>query len=151
MNVLRLVIVAALMLVMSDSNAKVCSQADGRSAEDAVDHLNTWSDIHAAFVRYTPQCDDGAVAEGFSDRIVHLLAVNWAALPVLHRLVKNDISFRRFIFRHIDPSTDTDELRAIAKQSTSQCTDSVQKLCAQLNEAALAAIKEAEQYEAAKP
>ncbi len=133
---------AVLTLATSAASAKVCSQSDGMTAEGAVDSLHTWAEIHAAFARYAPQCDDGGVAEGFSDRIVHLLASNWDALPELDKLARTDPGFGRFVLRHIDATADTDELRAITKNAESQCPSGHKRLCAETDVAALAAIAE---------
>jgi hypothetical protein len=148
-----LITFVALVLIVSTpiAVAKTCSLTDSINAEKATDNLKSWADIYDAFVRHTPQCDDGGVAEGFSDRIVHLLASNWDALPKLNSLTKKDALFKPFILKHIDATADTNELRLIVKKSNSECMVKYQRLCFQIGKAAAAAVKEAEKYEAAKP
>jgi hypothetical protein len=147
MRWLHVLTFVVLTLTTTAASAKVCSQSDGMKAEDAVDSLHTWAEIHAAFARYAPQCDDGGVAEGFSDRIVHLLASNWGALPVLYELARTDPGFGRFVLRHIDSTVNTDELRAITKHAESQCPSGYKRLCGETDDAAMAALAEAARAE----
>lgn len=147
MKILFLIIAFALELMTPVALAKTCSRSDGMRAEEAVDHLNSWSDIHAAFVRYAPQCDDGGIAEGYSDRVVHLLATKWESLPELEAMIRKDAAFKRFVLAHVDATADTDELRAIARQSKANCMKQHQLFCMQLEHAAFEAIKEEEKFE----
>ncbi len=150
MKILFLLVTLALGLITPLAlAAKTCSRSDGIRAEEAVDHLNSWSDIHAAFVRFAPQCDDGGIAEGYSDRVVHLLATKWESLSELEVMTRKDVAFKRFVLSHIDATADTDELRAIARQSMADCTKQNQRFCKQLGYAASEAIKEDERFEQA--
>lgn len=142
MKFLLLLLASILEMTTSVAHAKICSNSDGIKAEEATDHLNSWPDIRAAFVRYAPQCDDGGVAEGFSDDVVHLLATNWRALSELDAMTKKDGTFKKFVLGHINASTDLNELRMIAQQSKDDCSKKYKPLCKQLNEAALQAINE---------
>ena len=135
---LRLVTVVTLALATPSAYTADCPS----NAENAIDSLHTWADVHAAFTRFAPQCDDGGVAEGFSDRIVHLLASNWAALPALYKIMEKDAGFGPFVLKHIDATTDSDELDAIAKMSVSTCPGGRSALCAAIHRAALGAIAE---------
>ena len=64
------------------------------------DTLKTWQMIYDSFRRYR-QCDDGALAEGYSESIVTTLANRWDQLPS-QALIAHDRSFRYFVFRHIE-------------------------------------------------
>lgn len=141
--------VLVLLLICSApvAEAKTCSLAQSLKAENAIDNLKSWSDMYAHFVQYAPQCDNGGVAEGVSDFAVHKLASNWESLSELHVITKKDDAFKSFILRHIDASADTDELRLIVKKSRKECQAKYRHLCAQIGNAAAAAIKEAEKYE----
>ena len=141
-----LLIASVLQLTTFAARAQTCSNADGVKGEEAVDHLNSWSDVRAAFVRYAPQCDNGGVAEGFGDRVVHLLATRWRSLYELDEMMIKDDAFRKFVLRHIYATAYTDELRAIAQHSQS-CLKKDRPLCKQLNRAALEAIDEEEKAE----
>jgi hypothetical protein len=46
-------------------------------------HLKTWEQIYDySFKRY-PTCDDGVIAEAYSDAIVKMLADRWEQFPAL--------------------------------------------------------------------
>ncbi len=144
MNIGCLCVTATLAFAILSASANTCSQADGEAAADAVDHLTDWSAVHGAYKRFAPQCDDGGVAEGFSDGIVHLLATKWGTLPSLGKLFKEQDAFMHFVLRHVDSTTDYDELRAVVAHSTSKCPSGYAVLCRRLNDAASAALSESE-------
>jgi len=131
--------------------AKQPSFTDCKLAEKSIDGLSNWAGVYDAYVRYTPMCDDGEIAEGFSDRIVHLLASNWNSLPELHRIVRHNARFKRFILKHIDATSDTDELKTIVEQSRLGCKFGSPPFCEQLYSAALAAMKDSEEIQVSRP
>lgn len=112
-----------------------CSRAAAIAAEEGVDHLRTWSDLHAAFKQFAA-CDDGATGEGWSDFVVRTLARKWSTLGELERLTKNDKAFRAFVIRHIDDTTDPDDRRRLLTNARDRCPASSRTLCADLVEAA---------------
>jgi hypothetical protein len=107
---------------------KPCSRAEERQALGEYEKLKTWADIFRSFERYS-HCDDGAIAEGYSDKIVHLLAKDWKSFPELNRLTKKDPVFRSFIIRHIDETADTDDLRSAQQNARRQCPVESKTLC----------------------
>lgn len=74
------VIVACLGLAflseVLSAGQKTCTQSDEKQALDESDGLNDWNALHRNFIRFA-QCDDGAVAEGYSDAIGRLLVHDW--------------------------------------------------------------------------
>jgi hypothetical protein len=102
----------------------------------------TWSAIHRSIETY-PGCDDGVVAEEYSDRIVHLLATRWKSVANLNRLVAADPKFGKFVIGHIDATTDVDELHAIVRRPTHDCPRAAADLCKEIAAAATAAAREA--------
>ena len=117
-----------MFLCAATVEAKECSDADARAAETGVDSLKTWSSIHSAFKQYG-HCDDGGIAEGWTEAIVHLLASNWKSLPQAAAFTEKDKSFRRFFLKHIDATADTDEIKTIGKLAQSQCPAKLTELC----------------------
>lgn len=71
-----------------------------------------WADLYAVYLRFLP-CDDGAIAEGFSDIVVRTLAHKWASLGKLGNIAKKDPGFLRFVYTHIDATTDPQDLQRI--------------------------------------
>jgi hypothetical protein len=78
---------------------------DCREAETAVVSLPSWPAVYSAFRRHA-QCDDGAIAAGFSDQIVRLLSESWNTLHQAQEIFHADPAFERFVVRHVDPSAD---------------------------------------------
>jgi hypothetical protein len=68
-------------------------------------------------------CDDGSIAEGFSESVTRLLADDWEALPALQSLTTMDASFQTFVLRHIDetaPLIDWKESSALQQGNAHQ-------------------------------
>lgn len=107
---------------------KTCSRDEERQALDEYEKLKTWADIFRSFKRYG-HCDDGAIAEGYSDKVVHLLATNWKTFSALDGLAKKDSAFRKFIIRHIDTTADTQELRSAQQNAHRRCPVAGKELC----------------------
>ena len=97
-----------------------------------------WDTLYQVFYRHR-FADDGAVAEAFSDFVVHRLATRWSTLPSLARLAANDSAFSAFIIRHIDATADLDELRVLVRR-TSNCPARVRSLCSSIHAAAREAV-----------
>ena len=53
--------------------ARDCARDEEIAAEEIAARLTRWTDIHSAYLRFQ-HCDDGAIAEGFTDSVVRLLA-----------------------------------------------------------------------------
>ena len=112
-----------------------CTAEEARKAEAVAGVARSWSDLHETFRLYN-HCDDGAVAEGFSESVTRLLADNWKTLPDLVRLFGGDADFRGFVIRHIDESAPADRLKKITRNARGQCPANLQSFCKQLREAA---------------
>ncbi len=123
------------------SKAGECSQLDAYAAETVVDYLDSWDNVHLAYKQF-PHCDDGGVAEGYSDRIVHLLATNWASFPQLVTYFDKEPNFRKFIFSHIDATANSDELKIISNLTLSRCPVGFGPLCDELGLATAKALEE---------
>jgi len=111
--------------------ADECSQQNGFIAEAATDHLNTWKKVARARKQFA-NCDDGGVAEGFSDAIARLLARHWAQIPALVSLIHTQPTFESFVLAHLNESDDFDDLKTIRTLATHQCPPTAMNLCAKL-------------------
>jgi hypothetical protein len=76
-----------------------CTKQQAMQAEENTDHLNNWSEVYQSFSRFS-QCDDGGIAEGYSDAVGRLLADNWDQFSGLKRLAARDTRFQSFVLRH---------------------------------------------------
>jgi hypothetical protein len=123
------------LLLIPRAYAQECSVAQAKAAESATDALHSWPSIFKAYKSYE-KCDDGAIAEGFSDAVVHLLATNWASLHQAQVLFAKDPAFQEFAVRHVDSTADGNELTRIHYLAAHQCPRSAKTLCRKLAKAA---------------
>ncbi len=103
----------------------------------------SWQALHQIYVKQP--CDDGAIAEAFSDFVVHKLASAWASLSSLASIVRGDSGFGTFVIRHIDATADDNELRTVARLASTRCPRGSQMLCRRIGAAASRAASEAAQ------
>jgi hypothetical protein len=105
-----------------------CDDAMGERAENEVDYLKTWDQIYDSFKRYSA-CDDGAIAEGYSGAVVRMLADRWNQLPTLRILADHDERFSKFVFKHIDATTDDHDLDRVVANADRHCPQGDEQLC----------------------
>jgi hypothetical protein len=87
-------------------------------------------------------CDDGAIAEGYSEAVVSLLAYQWDQFEVFAALSERNPTFRRWAIRHIDPTASTDDLKKVVRNAE-RCTGAKAKdLCREVGRAARDALND---------
>lgn len=123
------------LLFIPRAYAQECSAAEAKAAESATDTFHSWPSIFKAYKSYE-KCDGGAIAEGFSDAVVHLLATDWASLHQAQSLFAENPAFQEFAIRHVDSTADGNELARIHYLAVHQCPRSAKTLCGQLAKAA---------------
>ena len=116
-----------------------CTGEDANVAEETVATLDSWDDIYNSYKKYN-QCDDGALAEGYSDVIVKRLAYHWEQLDKLIKLKSEDENFWKFVIRHIDATTDDDDLRKIISNCEISCQS--KDICKTIEKRAKDALEE---------
>ena len=100
--------------------------------EIAVDYLKDWAALYRAFRLYGI-CDDGGVAEGFSDAVAKLLADQWQNIAgSLRSLPVSDRQFEQFVFRHLDETVNQEDDLAIVGNAQSRCPNGLAALCRRL-------------------
>jgi hypothetical protein len=114
--------------------------------KEAVDVVSTdimnWATLHDAYLRFLP-CDDGAIAEGFTDIVVRILAYRWASLGELRTIAKNDPGFLCFVYRHITSSADPHDLQQIQNNLKKHgCSKASRKVCREIELAVTQALEE---------
>lgn len=105
-----------------------CTQEEAMKAENAALDLNSWTEVFDSYRRYG-HCDDGAIAEGYSDSVARLLSDNWPKVQELNRLCAHHESFERFVLRHVDELMSIDQARRIREQAKTQCPKEASRLC----------------------
>ncbi len=123
----------AIILLLSctgvaTGDAKVCSRSEAIAAEKGLAHLHSWADLQQAF-RTFAHCDDGAIAEGYSDFCMRMLSRHWSDVAALAKLAESDPSFRSFVLRHIDETWLKSEFDLAVQNATSRCPNSARALC----------------------
>jgi hypothetical protein len=133
--ILGLVLIGFILARPLVGEQKPCTDAEEAQAEKAVDSLKTWDQVYRVYKRFR-QCDDGAVAEGYSDAVGKILANDWAQFPRLVKLAKTDRNFERFVVRHVDESLSDDTLQRISKNARTRCSADAKALCSLIADAA---------------
>jgi hypothetical protein len=105
-----------------------CSERKAESAQRETAQLDDWDAIYRAFKRFAA-CDDGLVAEQYSDSINHLLAYDWKDLGPFLRLTAADPNFEDFVIRHVNETMTEDEAIRIVKNARSRCPAAAKRLC----------------------
>jgi len=88
----------------------------------------TWAELYISYRHYV-QCDDGSVAEAYSDFVGQMLAEQWETIEELNSLSKDHPSFGRFVLRHTDVTISLQQATAIKKNAESNCPVTAQTLC----------------------
>jgi hypothetical protein len=110
------------------SQKHTCTQEEAKRASDELDQIKGWDDVYHSFKRFA-RCDDGEIAEGYSDTVAKLLAKHWEDLHTLSRLTSSDRPFEKFVLRHIDETDDENDLKAISGNAALHCPPNEKHLC----------------------
>jgi hypothetical protein len=128
----RLIAVLILMFGInafaSDAPKKPCTKTEAMEADKEVDSLSDWDHVYRAYRKFS-HCDDGGIAEGYSDAVGKLLANDWGQLNRLLALTKTSKGFQRFVIKHIDETLPSDTLQKISNNARSSCPEGAQRLC----------------------
>ena len=121
----------------STNAADICRE----KADAALKNIKTWQDLRSWYENY-PECDDGYFAEGISDFVVTSLAKQWHTLSALQQAINRNSSFKGFVMKHIDSTTDENNLRLVAHNAKAKCPSTLLNLCGEIKKNTQAALKE---------
>jgi len=114
---------------LSFANAlEPCSKEDEINSEQLAAKAETWDQLYNLYRRYK-QCDDGAIAEGFSESVSVILSQSWGESRKLLSIIQNDVGFETFILKHLDETVPEDRLESIEKLAINNCPITAKKLC----------------------
>src|SRR5690349_15092690 len=122
--------------LLAEGAQKPCTREEAMQAADDTDHLHNWNAVYRPFKRFS-QCDDGGIAEGYSDDVGKLLADHWEQFPGLVTLATNDRAFKAFVVRHIDETIPAGTLKKAAKNAKTRCPANATRLCKLIARAAV--------------
>ena len=112
----------------AEATQKVCTQAEAKEAQIEAYQLNDWDSVYRSFKRFA-HCDDGGIAEAYSDSVGRLLARDWKHLDALVRLT-SDPGFEEFVIRHIDETMSEDEAALVINNARQHCHSlAAKRLC----------------------
>jgi hypothetical protein len=118
-----------------------CSAVEEQRAEMEADALRSWDALYKSYELYG-KCDDGAIAEGYSESVARILVDHWNTLPRLANLAAKDARFRRFVLAHVNATLDLNDLKKIRADAKTRCPSQLGAICANLTKEADAALKE---------
>ena len=137
--------VLAVILLTGSSSARAsqrpCTSAEAQRADLEADKLRTWDALYKSYKRYA-HCDDGAIAEGYSESVARILVDHWKTLSELVSFSKNDAKFFHFVLRHLDATLNPTDVEKIKANATDQCPTSLQATCVDLRKKAESTLKE---------
>jgi hypothetical protein len=141
MRMLMLILSIVVLCWNAVAQERSCTKTEAMEAERSVSRLNNWEDIYKSFKKFR-HCDDGAIAEGYSNSVVRMLARRWNRLEELIKLASTDKEFFAFVVRHIDATADKIELNMIIVNTSKDCPESATIMCSTIESAARKAIRE---------
>jgi hypothetical protein len=108
----------------------------------------SWSSLLGHQAKFEP-CDDGALAEGYSDAVVTLFAHKWDQFGAFVALSERHPAFQRWAIGHIDASASDEDLKRIVLNAGTCIDDShTRSLCKTVQQAASNALIEIGQLQA---
>lgn len=97
-------------------------------AEAEASSLYDWNSIYKSYLRFK-NCDDGAIAEGYSESISRMLGEKWIEIQELQMLIHRDKNFRKFVIRHIDETIPAERLLTIRRNALERCPRTTGNFC----------------------
>lgn len=113
------------------ADKRTCTKEEAKSAEAVAATAVSWRQLHQQFESYS-HCDDGAIAEGFSESVSLLLANRWRDIHQLDVMAISQSAFRGFVIRHIDETAPKDRLERIGINAREQCPQDIKNLCREI-------------------
>lgn len=135
-------LVAILLPSIALADSRICTKEEAQAAEAVAATARSLGQLHRQFKRYS-HCDDGAIAEGFSEAVTLLLAEQWQNVRRSYKVWRHDPTFRAFVIRHIDETVPTERLNRIAEHAQKRCASEMKGLCLEIQIAAKKAAQEA--------
>lgn len=121
-----------VVCILTAQAQPICLASDANRAEVQVPVARDWQALYAAYRRF-PGCDDGAIAEGYSDVVARLLAGQWETMPRFVRLARKDPAFGDFVLRHLDETMSSEHAEAIKYNVSHQCPVGSLPLCQRIS------------------
>jgi hypothetical protein len=105
-----------------------CGSSEAQRAETQASTLRSWDDLYGSYKLYN-HCDDGAIAEGYSEAVARILVDHWNTLSRLAEIARKDTDFRRFVLKHIDETLNLEDVKSIRANAEKRCPSGLRDLC----------------------
>jgi len=125
----------------ASAEKKPCTSEEGRRAFNEADRLRSWDALYKSYKAFG-HCDDGAIAEGFSESVARILVDHWTTLSRLAQIARKDREFRVFVIRHVDATLNMDDVEKIKQNARAHCPTGLRMTCRDLTTQADSALKE---------
>ena len=130
-------VICALFIVSAASTANAisatsrCTQAQAIAAENESSTAESWLSLYKSFNSFE-HCDDGAIAEGYSEAVARLFTLEWRSFHVMRTYVRKNKRFEKFLLRHIDGSWSIKQVEIVTKYAQQRCSHQDRQFCAQI-------------------
>lgn len=114
------------------ADKRTCTIEEARSAEVVATTADSWTHLHQQFERYA-HCDDGAIAEGFSEAVSFLLSDRWTEIRQVDAMLASHSSFSEFVIRHIDETVPKERLERIEENAGKRCPEGLGPFCHEID------------------
>jgi hypothetical protein len=98
------------------------------AAEAEAGNIKDWMSLYQSYQHFS-NCDDGAIAEGYSYSISRLLVEEWKSIDSLDKLVCKDKDFEQFVLHHIDSTIPQHALQTIVENARLSCPSQLTYFC----------------------
>jgi len=105
-----------------------CTKEQAREIEANAAYFKTWDEVFDAWKDFK-QCDDGAIAEGFTESITFILSTQWTEKGFLISLIDKHPNFEKFILEHINEAVPRERLNKLGHMAKMRCVDSTHDFC----------------------
>jgi len=145
MVAMRILLFVVLTFSMYNQTASCqrepCSEGEAVKAENEAETLRSWDALYQSYRRFS-KCDDGAIAEGYSESVARILVDHWGTLPRLGVLASSNMRFQKFVVRHVDGTVNRSDVKKITTNTIHHCPTAQSHLCKQLQIAAAEVMNE---------
>ena len=118
-------------IAISTQARTACTHHKALQAEYSIGCIRNWAMMYASYVLYS-NCDDGAIAEEYDDKVVDLLTNHWAMFDELYDLSKVHPRFERFVLYHINTLMSQKQAMTIIENASKHCPPEAKGLCMKL-------------------
>ena len=139
---LLLVMVAGLASAPAKAKHGSCSIQQDDLASQRLAKAASLMELYKVSKLFPGCLEGGGTAEEASDDVVVRLSHHWRKSMSELKRYESDRAFISFVLRHIDATTDSDDLRTILAKAKAECPTGTRATCRKVETAATSALRE---------